>query len=140
MAFVGIEDPVNTVDVVVFPKVYSKIFDKLQEDRPVIVSGKVSVKDDKASVLADRIFFLDGDNNIVWVRFRDAQDFYQNSKDLNSIADRHPGTSRINVVFNNTGNKESLQIHISSEEAALEELKAKFGADNIAVTKAKYLM
>lgn len=140
MAFVGIEDPVNTVDVVVFPKVYSEIFDKLQEDRPVIVSGKVSVKDDKASVLADRIFFLDGDNNIVWVRFRDAQDFYQNSDDLNSIADRHPGTSRINVAFSSTGNKESLQIHISSEEAALEELKAKFGAENIAVTKAKYLM
>ena len=140
MAFVGIEDPVNTVDVVVFPKVYSEIFDKLQEDRPVIVSGKVSVKDDKASVLADRIFFLDGDNNIVWVRFRDAQDFYQNSDDLNSIADRHPGTSRINVAFSNTGNKESLQIHISSDEAALEELKAKFGAENIAVTKAKYLM
>ena len=140
MAFVGIEDPVNTVDVVVFPKVYSEIFDKLQEDRPVIVSGKVSVKDDKASVLADRIFFLDGDNNIVWVRFRDAQDFYQNSDDLNSIADRHPGTSRINVAFSNTGNKESLQIHISSEEAVLEELKTKFGTENIAVTKAKYLM
>lgn len=44
MAFVRIEDPTGTLEMVVFPKLYIKVRDKLVPDTFVVVNGKVSVR------------------------------------------------------------------------------------------------
>lgn len=44
MAFVRIEDPTSTLEMVVFPKTYIKVRDKLLPEAFVLVTGKVSVR------------------------------------------------------------------------------------------------
>lgn len=139
MAFLGIEDEVNSVDVVVFPKLYQNLAMQLEKDRPVIVAGKVSLKGDKASVLADSIFFLDEPLHTVWVRFEDKNDFHKRRTVLENIADRHRGSSRIKIAYRNSKKADTLWTHILANKETLNELKNVYGPENVAVTKLTYL-
>jgi len=62
MAFVRLEDLTGTIELVVFPKVYESIKDNLTEGKPLVVSGKVSHKEDSVSVLVNSILSSEGNN------------------------------------------------------------------------------
>jgi len=47
MAFVTVEDGTGSVEIVVFPKVLSKLGHLLTVDSPVSITGKISAKDDE---------------------------------------------------------------------------------------------
>ena len=56
MAFVTIEDLTGQVECLVFPKVYERYQPLLREDEPVVISGRLSVREEEApKVLAERI-------------------------------------------------------------------------------------
>ncbi|WP_029688592.1 DNA polymerase III subunit alpha [Thermoanaerobacter sp. A7A] len=56
MAFVTIEDLYGTVEVIVFPTVYEKYSSIIKEDSPVVVRGKVSLKEEEEpKILCDEI-------------------------------------------------------------------------------------
>jgi DNA polymerase-3 subunit alpha len=55
MAFVTIEDMNGNCDVTVFPKTYEKAREILEDGRIVLVRGKVDVRNDRASIVADHI-------------------------------------------------------------------------------------
>jgi len=59
MAFVTIEDLYGTVEVIVFPTVYEKYSSIIKEDNPVVVRGKVSLKEEEEpKILCDEIKLL----------------------------------------------------------------------------------
>lgn len=140
MAFLGVEDATNTVDVVVFPNLYCDLAMMLEKDRSVVVTGQVSIKDDKPSVLADNIFFLDEPIGVVWIRFQNKSDFEKRKIALESIVLHHRGSSRINIAYCDSKRQDVLRSHILADEETLEELKRIYGKENVAVTKAKYLI
>lgn len=55
MAFVTLEDSSGIIEAVVFPKTYEQYSALLTENRPLYVEGKMSHKDDQASVLVDMV-------------------------------------------------------------------------------------
>ncbi len=56
MAFIQIEDKLSSMEVVVFPNVYSKSYDVLQEGNIVLVGGKLSTSEDEtAKIICDNI-------------------------------------------------------------------------------------
>ncbi len=59
MAFARIEDLTGSTEVVVFPKVYGQSADLWHADALVIVTGKIDEKDDRLTVLADKVSPLD---------------------------------------------------------------------------------
>ena len=61
MAFVQLEDMYGVTEVLVFPKVYERVSALLQTDEPVLMSGKLSVREDEApKLLLDRVAPLRG--------------------------------------------------------------------------------
>ncbi len=48
MGFFSLEDFYGTIDVIVFPKVYWKIEECIKEDVPVIIKGRLSLREDEA--------------------------------------------------------------------------------------------
>lgn len=76
-----------------FPNLYCDLAMMLEKDRPVVVTGRVSIKEDKPSVLADNIFFLDEPIGVVWIRFQNKSDFEKRKTALESIALHHRGSS-----------------------------------------------
>ena len=56
MAFVQLEDMVGTTEVLVFPRVYEREAEQLREDAAVVMTGKLSVREDEApKLLLDRV-------------------------------------------------------------------------------------
>ena len=53
MAFVTLEDTYGAVECVFFPKTYEKFKDSLTVEQVVKIHGKLQIKDDKASIIAD---------------------------------------------------------------------------------------
>ena len=53
MAFVTLEDTYGAVECVFFPKTYEKFKDCLAVEQVVKIHGKLQIKDDKASIIAD---------------------------------------------------------------------------------------
>ena len=61
MAFVQLEDMYGVTEVLVFPKVYEKVSAQLQTDEPVLMCGKLSVREDEEpKLLLDRVMPLRG--------------------------------------------------------------------------------
>ena len=61
MAFVQLEDMYGVTEVLVFPKVYDRVSAMLQTNEPVLMSGKLSVREDEApKLLLDRVAPLRG--------------------------------------------------------------------------------
>jgi len=61
MAFVQLEDMYGVTEVLVFPKVYEKVSGLLQTDEPVLMSGKLSIREDEApKLLLDKVVPLRG--------------------------------------------------------------------------------
>ncbi|MDD2295844.1 MAG: OB-fold nucleic acid binding domain-containing protein, partial [Eubacteriales bacterium] len=59
MAFITLEDLCGTVETVVFPKAYGQAEDRLQEDRILVIRGKLDTKaEGAAKLLADKIWLL----------------------------------------------------------------------------------
>jgi len=61
MAFVQLEDMYGVTEVLVFPKVYERVSAQLNTDEPVLMSGKLSVREDEApKLLLDKVVSLRG--------------------------------------------------------------------------------
>lgn len=63
MAFVQLEDMYGVTEVLVFPKVYERVMAQLNTEEPVLMSGKLSVREDEApKLLLDKVVPLRGGN------------------------------------------------------------------------------
>ncbi|MBO4594597.1 MAG: DNA polymerase III subunit alpha [Clostridia bacterium] len=53
MAFVKVEDLYGSIEVVVFPKIYDKIRDVLNDGEVLKISGRIQIKDNAVQIIAD---------------------------------------------------------------------------------------
>ncbi len=58
MCFVTLEDFTGSVEVIVFPRTFERAGPLLTPDRPVVVSGRVSITDEKVKVIAESVKLL----------------------------------------------------------------------------------
>lgn len=56
MGFFTIEDLTSSMEMVVFPKLYRRCSDFLVQDKAIIVTGTIDIKDDKPTIIADEIY------------------------------------------------------------------------------------
>ena len=55
MAFVTVEDTYGAIECVFFPKTFEKFKDKLTPEQVVKIRGRLQLKDERASVIADSV-------------------------------------------------------------------------------------
>ncbi|MCK4918486.1 MAG: DNA polymerase III subunit alpha [Candidatus Pacebacteria bacterium] len=55
MAFIRLSDFSGSMEVVVFPKIYEEFVEFLQEEKCVMIKGKISKRNDETSLIADKI-------------------------------------------------------------------------------------
>ncbi len=60
MAFITVEDVYGSIECVLFPKVYERFKDKIEDDAIVVVSGRLQLRDDeKPSIVIDKLEVFD---------------------------------------------------------------------------------
>ena len=95
MAFIQLEDLHSSIEVVVFPSIYSSCQELLSDDRPVMVQGKVQQDEKGAKVLADTIIPMAKAEQLWTAKVRFNIDVARSEKtvlsDLRDILRRYPG-------------------------------------------------
>ena len=62
MCFATVEDLTGTMDVILFPKVLDTTSANMLENDVVIVKGRVSLKDDSATLVAENVWDINSDD------------------------------------------------------------------------------
>ena len=95
MAFVTFEDLSGEFEVLVFPKTYEKYKDLLKEDNILVVSGRVSTRDDQnASVICEDLFTPeDFEKNAPLKPDQAVSDRFRGKPDVNNYQTGPTGTS-----------------------------------------------
>jgi DNA polymerase-3 subunit alpha len=95
MAFVQLEDLLGSVEVIVFPSVYGACQELLEDDRPVLVQGKVQQDDKGVKILADTVIPAEQAEKLWTARIQLNIDAQRTDKEvlseLRDILRRHPG-------------------------------------------------
>jgi DNA polymerase-3 subunit alpha len=55
MAFLTLEDAAGTMDAIVFPKLYAVSAPRLQKDKLLYVTGRISRKEDEVSIICESV-------------------------------------------------------------------------------------
>ena len=139
MANALLEDLYGTLEIIIFPSVFSKIEALLEDDTIVTVSGKVDIREDEApQLLVDDVRrFVEEDEKFVGKKLfiRVPGDFGEDTGRLKSILRAYPGRLNVNVVFEKTGKKikTGSALSVTLTDSLLQNLSAAFGDENVVV-------
>ncbi|MFH0863698.1 MAG: DNA polymerase III subunit alpha [Candidatus Gottesmanbacteria bacterium] len=59
MAFVRLEDLTGSIEIIVFPRIFSQYKEYVALDKIIIVMGKIDYKDEKPMIIAEKLILLD---------------------------------------------------------------------------------
>ncbi len=101
MAFGAIEDLTGTVELVIFPDAFAKNEMALKADQPVLIGGKVEIEGDSAKIMVDRVGILEEViKKSKSLTFKIDLSMQEQLKGLNSLLERHPGTTGVELELN----------------------------------------
>ncbi len=106
MAFISIEDITGTIEVIIFPKIYEKFKNSLNEEDIIIVEGRASISDDKSNVICDNIISfeqLEQTKETLWIKL--PKNIGKGPNDVLAITKKYPGYSSIVLYVEETGQR-----------------------------------
>ncbi|MBD5098310.1 MAG: DNA polymerase III subunit alpha [Clostridiales bacterium] len=134
MAYVMLEDATGTIELLCFSRTLTESGAYLKVNLPVVVTGRVSVRDEKApQLMVDRVIPLSdtgkpaqAGDQVLWIRLPDGGETFTWLKKLLNM---FPGDSRAIVYL--ADQKKKLQTHCIHHEALLAELRETLGEESV---------
>ncbi len=137
MCFIQLEDLVGSVEIVVFPRDYERYRQLITEDARLLISGRVSAEEDKASkLICEKIVSMDDVPQDVWVQFGTMDEYNAAEKDLLGMIADNDGVDQmiIYVRADKAMKKLGARYSFTLTEGLRTALEEKFGAANVKVT------
>ena len=132
MCFLRLEDKSGTAEAVIFPELYASVRNCLQEGRILYLTGKISRKNQRLSILCDTVqeeqnFPAMLEQMLLCLKVTHSPEDLQNLKALSGLCQRHSGRTGIVLYFSDTKNyaypKQKLYISLSEDSVrALQKL------------------
>ena len=99
MAFIMLEDLAGSVEVVIFPKVYEKNQQYLNEEGKVFVKGRVSEEDEAASkLICESIVPFEQTKRELWLQYADKEAYLSKEKELLELLKDSDGSDSV-VIY-----------------------------------------
>lgn len=139
MAYGVIEDMTGQVEFAAFPTVYSKYRELFNDAVPVKVTGRLSMREDKANtIMIDEVSVLEKvDRFRLYLRLDESN--RMKLERVMNVLRRYPGSHEV-VVFDPSTGKQQLaprEYCVNGSEALLEVLRNLMGYDNVKFVKIK---
>jgi len=133
-AILTLEDPVGSIEVIVWPSEYQKYRDMLEMDAKIFVTGRVRYADESdAGMTATSVTLFEDMPVNLYVRFEDRDDYEDHNRQLMSILNEAPeGPDSVIVYLKQGRQQKKLRIKIIASEA-LQKLQEAFGDENVAI-------
>jgi DNA polymerase-3 subunit alpha len=105
MAFLTVEDKSANTDVVVFPRTYKEMKEVLAEGKPILIAGKINVRNDEKSIILEKAKYVDeskhGSNfDGVVFRIRPSHSA-QEVKELKEFISNSKGNTQVKIIISN---------------------------------------
>ena len=137
MAYITLEDMVGSFEAIVFPKSYDRYKDLLEEDQIVWMQGRVSTDDERDSqLICESVSPIECENSReLWIRFEDREAYEAQETYLRDVIFRRPGNDLMVIYLKKEKavKRCTREGGIRADETTLTELRARLGAENIAV-------
>ncbi len=138
MAFITLTDMYGSIEVIVFPKTYSKYREILRNNNKVFIKGRVNLTDDVAAKLisSEIIKFEDIPSN-VWIQFENKDKYLENKEKILEVIKEEDGNDRIIIYCKEEKVKKEFPRNLSCRASVkmVEKLEELFGKDNVKVIK-----
>lgn len=86
MAFITIEDLTGQVEIIVFPKDYSRFQGIMNEEEKVFVIGRATVEEEQdAKIICERIVPFDDTPKELWLQFASMETYLEAEKEINRL-------------------------------------------------------
>lgn len=118
MAFVKMTDATGTLNLVVFPKIYKDTQEIWSEAKPILVSGRVDVRDEEVNLIVENVFTKENATQkdaLFFVRIPKNTDISK-LKEIKQVFLANPGTQKVTLLFEGNNEKVTFPQGISWSE------------------------
>ena len=135
MAYLTVEDLTGQIEVVAFPKCFDNYRQNMEEDKVVVIKGKLDLKDEgDPKLLADSVMPLSEMAirvKMIKIVIPETYEELEGLETFKKIAKRHLGDMQVAVLVKKTGKKYKLDYAywVEPDEAFYEEIFKAFGDD-----------
>ncbi len=134
MGYAVLEGLTGSVEAVLFPRVLQQVGSLFTDDAPVLVRGRLNIREDRAnSLLVEQMQPLGETSRSVYIRFDSLPDEAANS--ACAFLKRYPGTAPV-VLYDaakKIGKGVPKEYYVSISDAFLAEAEGRFGTDSVKV-------
>ena len=141
VAFLTLSDGISSIEVVVFPKVYERSLDCLQQDKVVILTGKIDKREDKLSVLVDTVVEFEANNLNLSQKTIEitvpSPGGAELLKRINQTLRSYPGQARVSILLPSGGsnlNRMELPFGVSSNPDVFASIEVILGKGTVRLT------
>jgi len=100
MCFLTVEDLVGSVEVLVFPNVYERFKAKTEEESKILVEGRVSAEEDKASkLIAEEITLFGEVPQELWLAFPTMDDWNEKAAEVRELLRGPAGRDQVFIFI-----------------------------------------
>ena len=134
MAFITIEDLAGSVECIIFPKVYQKSSECLNEDNKVFVKGRVSAEEEKdGKLICESVQLFDEVKKELWIKFPNKDEFDRNETELLSILSESDGRDGVVLYIDNPRmiKRLSPNKNVHADQMLISQLAKKYGEQNV---------
>lgn len=134
MAFVTLEDASGNVELVVFPKDYERYRALLEEDRKILVTGRVSVGDEAVGkVILQRAMSFDDIPMEVWLKFKNRGDYEDKKREVENTIFPYDGEDTVVIFLEEERQYQKLpgKFSFDAHSDGMRELQDLLGAENV---------
>ena len=136
MAFLNVEDLVGNMEVIVFPKTYTKYGNLLAEDGKVFLTGRISGEEERdGKLICEEVVAFEDIPRELWIQFTTKEAYESMAAELDAILAPSEGKDRVGIFIKEPRMMKKLppNQNVRADKELLDSLKARFGEENIKV-------
>ena len=136
MAFLNVEDLVGNIEVIVFPKTYSKYGSLLAEDNKVLLTGRISGEEERdGKLICEDVVPFDDIPRELWIQFATKEEYEKLAAELDAILAPSEGRDRVGIFIKEPRLMKKLppNQNVRADKSLLEALSKRFGEANVKV-------
>ena len=135
MAFITLEDLFGTVEVIVFPRDYTRYRSYLEEDKKIFVRGRASVSEEEGKIVCEHIVSFDEVPKELWLQFPSIADFQKSFPKIEGELRKSDGDSAVIIYCRQENARKRLgeEYRVLISDHLKTTLADSIGTDNVKV-------
>ena len=136
MAFLTVEDLVGSIEVIVFPKTYTKYGSVLAEDSKVFLTGRISGEEERdGKLICEEVTAFEDIPRELWIQFATKEEYERLAEELDAVLAPSEGRDRVGIFIKEPRMMKKLPVNqnVRADKDLVENLISRFGEGNVKV-------